>query len=287
MYLLLSDPGDSLCERVGTALVQRGCEVRIIDDIMRGPARFAWRLEGLRSESRIAFDDGSTFSDKDIEGVVVRRSGRITHDFWDAEDVPYLDEEAHAALFSWLWSLDCPVVNRYPPNCWFFPSAPILFWQKTLESCGLRTLDFLLTNVREERLDPNCGPMSTGMPLTSAARQFLNPRDLMDENNISLRNLPLLMAEPDQELHRVCVVGSHIIWDGTVSPDARLLESALRNCATLCGLVFMELTIACTAFGIRVAAIEPYPAVQSFGQDAQAEIIASVVELLVGTSEIV
>jgi hypothetical protein len=254
---------------------------------MRGPVRFAWWLDGLRSESRIVFNDGITISDKEIDGVLVRRNNRINHDFWDTEDVPFLDEEAHAALFSWLWSLDCPVVNRYPPQCWFYPRAPIPFWQKILERCGLQMLDFLLTNVREESLNLDWGEMSVAKPLTSAARQLLIPQDLMDENNLSLGSLPLLLAEPYSALHRVCVVGSHIIWDRPISSDMRQLESALRQCSTLCGLIFMELTIACTASGIRVAAIEPYPAVQSFGDEAQAEIVASVVKLLVGTFEIV
>src|ERR1700732_5282335 len=101
MYLLLSDLEDPFCQRIRASLVQKGCEVRIISDLMREPVRFLWRLDSLRSESLIVFEDGCSVSDKEIEGVLVRRSGRITHDYWEVEDVSYLDEEAHAALFSW------------------------------------------------------------------------------------------------------------------------------------------------------------------------------------------
>lgn len=289
MYLLLSDLEDPFCERIRASLVQKGCEVSIISDLMRQPVRFIWRLDSLRSESLIIFDDGSTVSDKEIEGVLVRRSGRITHDYWDVEDVAYLDEEAHAALFSWLWSLDCPVVNRYSPECWYYPGASVLFWQRILERCGLQALDFLLTNVQEQAVDFDAEwcAKSIATPLTSATRQLLNQRDPTGENNCLPSSLPLLLAEPNSTLHRVCVVGPRIIWDRTVHSDVQLLQPAIRQCATLSGLVFMELIIACAASGVRVAAIEPYPAVQSFSEDAQAQIVASVVKLLTGALETV
>jgi hypothetical protein len=283
MYLLLSDLQSSFCERVRALLVQKGNEVRIISQVMRKPLRFVWQFDNLRSNSRLVFEDGAILSDKEIQGVLVRMPGRAARDFWEPEDIPYLDEEAHAALFGWLWSLDCPVVNRCPPAFWFCPGAPVHFWQRILECSGLQAADFLLTNVEEEGrvFDAGAGGRSIVMPLTYAARQLPSLPDELSKN-ILLDLMPLHLTQDSAELRRVCVVGSHVIWDGPASSGAEVLESSLKQCSALSGLPFLELTIASSADGARVVAVDPYPGLESFGAAAQREIITLVVELLTG-----
>ncbi len=283
MYLLLSDLQDSFCERIRALLLQKGYEARIISDVMRKPLHFVWRFDSLRSNSWLVLEDGRTLSDKEIEGVLVRMPGRVARDFWEPEDIPYLDEEAHAALIGWLWSLDCPVVNRCPPPFWFCPGAPVHFWQRIFERSGLQAFDFLLTNVEEERrlFDAELGGQSIVMPLTHAARQLLNQPDQMSQNT-SLNSMPVHLTQGGAGLRRVCVVGPHVIWDGPACSGAKVLESSLRKCSALSGLTFLELAIAYTASGLRVAAVDPYPALKSFGEAAQREITSLVVEALTG-----
>jgi hypothetical protein len=213
---------------------------------------------------------------------------RVARDFWEPEDMPYLDEEAHAALFGWLWSLDCPVVNRCPPALWFCPGAPVHFWQRVFECSGLQAADFLLTNVAEERqvFDAAVGGQSLAMPLTYAARQLPSLSDAIDKD-ILLDLMPLHLMQGGAELRRVCVIGSHVIWDGPASSGAELLESSLKQCSALSGLTFLELTIASSAAGARVVAVDPHPGLESFGAAAQQEIVALVVEQLTGASRTV
>ena len=103
-----------------------------------------------QSTSRLALDDEETVSDVDLQGVLVRTFGWIDPAGWEPKDLAYMQSETQAALLAWLWSLDCPVVNRYPPSVWYRPEIPLLFWSSVLRRCGLPTLETLVTNVEQE-----------------------------------------------------------------------------------------------------------------------------------------
>jgi len=84
-----------------------------------------------------------------------------------------------AALLAWLWSLPCPVINRYPSALWYRPQMPLLAWQRLLRSCGIPTMETLVTNVESEARDFRRHLARNGVagavygPLTSNARYLL------------------------------------------------------------------------------------------------------------------
>ena len=138
MYLVLGEDDDWLCGSVRETLERRGQEVRIIPDIFGRSATIAWRIETERSSSRFVLEDGTVLSDEQISAVLVRRPRFSARQDWKAEDEVYIYAEKEAALLGWIWTLRCPVINRYPAELWFEPAPPPLFWSRQLAACGLQ-----------------------------------------------------------------------------------------------------------------------------------------------------
>jgi len=119
VYLLLGDLQDSCCLRVRNELEARNCPVRIVSNPLVDPWRFAWQLDNEESVSQLGWGEEPAVSHDRISGVLVRTSGWIDPVDWEPEDLAYMQAETMAALLAWLWSLPCPVVNRYPSSVWY------------------------------------------------------------------------------------------------------------------------------------------------------------------------
>ena len=267
---------------VGESLEARGYEARIIANPMAQPLRFAWRLATHSSASQLIWEDGTHLLDSDIAGVLVRGSGSVTPDGWNQDDLAYVQKETHAALLAWLWSLDCPVINRYPAALWHWPDAPLLFWQPWLKQCGLRLLDSLVSNVEQETraFGAGLGDDAVYAPLTAEARYRLGCDDHWDKLAAMQRHAPVHLTQAPVAPHSACVVGPRVLWEGTPPTNLDTLEPALARFSTVAGLAFVEITITTLGDGPRVAEVNPYPRVEHFGQSAQREIVASLVQLL-------
>src|ERR1700756_2126367 len=124
MYLLLGDPKDLACSGVFALLERRGFQDRRI----RAPFMFAWRFDNLGSSSQLVCEDGTQLSDREIDGVLVTRLEKLAAVDWNPNDLAYAQVETDAALLAWLWSLNCPVINRYPAALWFYSDLPLLSW---------------------------------------------------------------------------------------------------------------------------------------------------------------
>ena len=118
MHLLLGDPQDPCCSSVRTVLEARSYPTQIIANPLAQPGRFSWWLDKGHSFSQLAWDEEPALRDEDITGVLVRSNGWIDPIGWQPDDLAYMQAETQAALLAWLWSLACPVVNRYPPAIW-------------------------------------------------------------------------------------------------------------------------------------------------------------------------
>ena len=128
MYLLLGDLNDLACSGVFALLERRGFQARRIGDPTLAPFMFAWRFDNLDSSSQLVCEDGTQLSDREIDGVLVTKPEKLTATDWNPNDLAYAQAETDAALLAWLWSLDCPVINRYPAALWFYSvsAAPLL-----------------------------------------------------------------------------------------------------------------------------------------------------------------
>ena len=286
MYLLLGYPGDPCCLGVRAALEERDYSVRIIANPLAHPSRFAWRLDNERSASQLVWSEEPPVLDEHIAGVLVRSTGWIDPTGWRPDDLAYVQAETQAALLAWLWSLACPVVNRYPPAMWYRVQAPLLSWQPLLRHCGLPALETLITNVEEEarafgrRLAREGVAGTVYGPLTSEARYLVT----CDEDWSGLAAMqgfaPVCLTPPHGATRSVCVVGERVIWEGEPPSEVARLEPALRRFARTAGLAFVELALAPTSNGICTIAVEPYPRFERFGDAARRQIVDGIVPLL-------
>jgi hypothetical protein len=249
------------------------------------PSRLAWRLDNERSASRLVWGEGSPVLDEHIAGVLVRSSGWIDPAGWQPDDLAYMQAETQAALLGWLWSLACPVVNRYSAAIWFRFQASLLFWQPLLRRCGLPTLETLVTNVEEEARTFGQRFAQEGVagavygPLTSDARYLVAGEEDWSGLAAMQRYAPACLTYPHGAAQLVCVVGEWVVWEGEPSSEAALLEPALRRFARAAGLAFVELALAPASNGLCTISVEPHPHVERFGDAARQQIVEGIVQL--------
>jgi hypothetical protein len=243
-------------------------------------------LSNAQSASQLALDGNPPISDDAISGVLVRGTGWIDPSGWQAEDLAYMQTETRASLLAWIWSLECPVVNRYPPEIWYQPRVPLLSWQPLLRRSGLPSLETMLTNVEQEaclfggRLTRAGIAGAVYGPLTSDVRYLVAGDDDWRGLATMQRFAPVCLTPPHGAVQSVCVVGEQVVWEGEPSPEIILLEPALRRFATAAGLAFLELAIASASEGFCVVDVEPYPHFERFGEAAQLVIVERLADLL-------
>ena len=286
MYLLLGSPQDFCCLAVQAELEARDHPAHIVSNPLTSPYRFAWQLDKEKSASQLAWTNDEPLRDENISGVLVRRSGWLDPSDWKGDDLPYMQAETHAALLAWLWSLPCPVVNRYPPAIWYQSQPHALSWRRLLRQCGLPMPPTLVTNVEDE-----ARTFKQQLTYDGVAGAVYGPltRDIhylvMDEKDWSgltamQRCAPICLTYPHEQVQFVCVVGEQIVWDGEPHADLIQLEPALHNFAIAAGLTFVELAVARTVHGTCVIAVEPYPYFEHFSPRAQQQIVAEIVRML-------
>jgi hypothetical protein len=291
VYVLLGSPQDLCCLAVQAALEARNCPAHIVSNPLTTPYRFAWRLDNEASASQVVWDNEQPLRNENISGVLVRRSGWIDSHGWNNEDLAYMQAETHAALLAWMWSLSCPVVNRYPPSIWYQSQHHLLSWQRLLRQCGLQTPVTLLTNVEQE-----AGDFGRQLAHEGVAGAVYGPltRDIhylvMDDEDwrglaAMQQTSPVCLSYPHEQVHFVCAVGEQIVWGGDPPADAVQVAPAIHSFATMAGLNFVELAFARTVHGMCVIAVEPYPYFEHFAPRAQKQIVAELVKLL--TSDVV
>lgn len=286
MYLLLGDSDDLCCRSVREALSERGDATHVVANPLSEPSRFSWWLDSDQSASFLAWNGQTAVRDDQITGVLVLDPGCIDPDGWHPDDLSYVQAETHAALLGWLWSLPCPVVNRYPPAVWYRPQAPLLSWHGLLQRSGLPTLETLVTSVEDEarafgeRLTADGAGGAVYGPLTSGVRYLVASEADWSGLATLQRVTPVSLSAPHGETRQVCVVGDRIVWNGPPSQEESGLEPALCAFAQAAGLAFVEVGLAPTRTGLCVVTVETRPRLERFVDAARAEIVAGLVQLL-------
>lgn len=286
MHLLLGDPQDPCCLSVRAALEARGLPARIIVNPLASGARFALRVSSEQCASQLLWDGEPPVVEGGIAGVLVSSIQCIDPDGWQPKDLIYMYAETQAMLLAWLWSLACPVVNRYPSAIWYQPQIPLLFWQRLLRRCGLPAMETVVTNVEREarsfrqRLAIEGVAGAVYGPLTSDVRYLVTSDEDWSRIATMQRHTPVCLTYPHEAAQLVYVVGRRVIWEGMPSPKVASFEPALRRFSTAAGLDFVELAFAQTCKGIRVIAVEPRPRVERFGDTTRHQVVEELVNLL-------
>lgn len=286
MHLLLGNPQDPFCSRVRSALEARNFATHVMANPLAHPSRFAWRLDNEQSAVRLAWDDGSPIRNEDIAAVLVTGTAWIDPAGWQPDDLSYVYAETQAAVLAWLWSLDCPVVNRFTAAIWCRPKIPRLFWHRLLRRCGLPTEDTLITNVAVEarafglRGREGVAGVVYG-PLTSDTRYLVTSDQDWNGMAALQRCAPICLTHPHGAAQLACVLGEQVVWEGEPLPETLVLEPALRRFAATAGLAFVELAFAPAPDGrICVVAVEPRPNFERFGDFARGKIVEGMVRLI-------
>jgi hypothetical protein len=265
----------------------RGCSARIISNPMASPWRLAWHLDNTRCSSKLACDGEPPIQDHEIEGVVVRPFGWIDPEGWQADDLAYIQSENQAALLAWLWSLPCPVINRYRSGIWFRPQVPLLCWYPLLRQCGLPVPETLVTNIEQEARDFGLRHRMAGLrgtavysPLTAYARYLLSSDEDWAGVGAMQRYAPVCLAYPHEAPQLVCVVGEEVIYNGEPTHEAAALAPALQRFACAAGLTFLQLALAANEQGVAVVSVEPYPQLEIFGEGARRQALDAIMDIL-------
>jgi hypothetical protein len=275
-YLFLGRPEDHCYTDVRNTLEAHGFASLVIADPFARPCRFSWALDTEHSGSSLTLEGREPIGDHQIAGVVVFGPEWIDPAGWRPDDLTYVQAETQAALLAWLWSLPCPVVNRYPPAIWYRPQAPLLAWHGLLLRAGLPTLDTVITNV--EHNGDGSGAVYT--PLTADTR-YLIASDEDWRGVTALQTVtPVSLSAPHGEPLRVCVVGEHVVWDGNPPAAAAALEGGLRAFARATGLAVIEVALAPTSMGLCVVAVETRPRLERLREATRKDVVQRIVEFL-------
>jgi hypothetical protein len=286
VYLLLGHPDDAWCRRVRGVLEARGNQTHMIANPFVHPARFSWRLTSAESISELADDDGFSIRGDQIAGVFVLNAGWVEPAGWELADLAYMQAESQAALLAWLWSLSCPMVNRYPSALWYRSQAPLLAWQPLLRRCGVPVLETLITNVEAEARDfdgRRTGAESKGIvyaPLTSDARYLVSSEQEWRGLSSMQSCAPTCLTYPHGSASIACVVGRRVIWEGEPASGATLVEPALHRFMAKTGLSLAEFAFASTDAGLSAVAVETRPNLGHFHDATQQVILEGIVDLL-------
>jgi hypothetical protein len=286
MYIVFGNLHDPFCRRISDHLEAQHFPTITISNPLLHPFRFEWQLDNEQSVSRISRGRKISISDDQIEGVFVRNTCWIDPAGWEQEDLAYMQSEMYAGLLAWLWSLKCPVVNRFPAAIWYRARMPLLFWQPLLRSCGLRSPDTLITNVSTELKSFRQELTSRGFDggvysaLTSDVQYLVTNNEEWNGLRLMQERTPVCMTSPHDAAEFVSVIGNRVVWNNVSSLQECIPESSLIAFAKKAGLAFVELAFANTHNGPCVIAIDPYPKFEHFNNTAVYEITEHIVALL-------
>jgi hypothetical protein len=178
-------------------------------------------------------------ADSDISGVFLRQRNAAGNNDIDSVDHGYIQAEIQAAFLGWLWSLRCPVINRFPPWLWYNSNPPLQFWNRLLGMNGLRRVDYY-------------GKRS--------------------ESRTTSQDPPIVCC-------RACVVDRTVVWNSARPEKGTRYETALVGIARCAGLSFLEMVIVETSDGIGVKELDPFPDVSRFCTSSGGAITEALVKL--------
>jgi hypothetical protein len=245
-FCLIGDREDLFCHDLGEGLRKKGHSALWNDQFLNGVAELEWRLDSVRSSSSIWLGNQTRISESDIAGVVLRQPLAALGSLGATESATYSGAEQAVALLSWIWSLRCPVINRYRPELWFEPTKSLDFWLGKLGRFGLEA------HVSDESRAPHAGSE----------------------------------AGEEQVRYYLCaVIGSRIIWDQGTPERLGSINDSLVEFTKSLDLTYLECSALDFSGMTRIASVEPFPKYDQFCLKSRQEIISELVKLLTGSED--
>ena len=282
MHLLLGHSEDACCAGVFARLEACGLPVRIVAAPLAPPAQLTWRLDTAGLASSLYPDAPDTA----IVGVLVRDTGWLEPDGWDAADHAYMQAELRAVTLAWLAGLACPVINRPDAALWYYRGTPLLAWRALLRRSGLPLPEVIVTSDPAEahafRRHLASGGIAGAVytPLTGAAGYLLADDNAWERLATLQVRAPVCLTEPHGAATLACIVGNAVIWDRVPPPEAVTLEPALLRFAAAAHLAFVEIALAPVRRGLAVVLVNTLPRLEHFALPARDRILDALVALL-------
>jgi len=239
LFLVLGHHEDLLCQGVHRGLLDRGFKARIITDIFGDAAKSVLRLSATETSLHLESCDDLRLTIQDICGVFVTGTPQSLQTRFGASNGNYSAEKS-AAFLGWIWSLSCPVINRYCPEFWFECPESIEFWRGRLEPFGLESIG------------------------SAGAARDVGGRD----------------AAKSSRGHLVAVIGSKVVWEEDARERFQHLAGALTRFTASLGLEYIEFRLHHSNGRPSVTAIELFPKSAEFCQSSRQEIVDELVALL-------
>jgi hypothetical protein len=274
---------DELCGGLaGQQLRDRGETVLALAQPLRDTLSFEWMQTNAGSTSFL-WSSGArepTIASEQIQGVLVGRCDELA-----------TEPESFAGLFAWLWSLDCPVVNRLSPNLWFRGRWSPLEWQPILQQHHLRAPRGLITSELDvarafgERWD---GAV-TYQPISSLRRYPVASASDWDGLNRILAHVPVCVLEPvSGDRFNVCSVGGQCTWSADVagvldSSTRERMESGISSLGRALDLSVCELEFGLSAGEPVCLSVSVFPELGAYPEPRQHDVVGQLVSLVSAT----
>jgi hypothetical protein len=240
LFLVLGHHEDLLCQGVHRGLLDRGFKARIITDIFGDAAKSVLRLSATETSIHLELRDDLRLTNQDICGVFVTGMPQSLQTRLCASNGIY-SAEKNAAFLGWIWSLSCPVINRYRPEFWFDRPESIEFWRGRLKPFALESIG------------------------SAGAARDVGGRD----------------AAKSSRGHLVAVIGSKVVWEKQDGQERfQHLAGALTRFTASLGLEYIEFRLDDSNGKPSVKEIELFPKSAEFCQSSWQEIVDELVALV-------
>jgi hypothetical protein len=227
-----------------------------------------WSLDTSYSTFELQLENGRKLNAEQILGVLA--ISPYGGDNSEVKEKEYFRAEKRAALLAWLWSLQCPVINRIPPILWISPHLPLAFWRPALRRCGLPVVDSILSNVPSEleRFVSEFSGECDYVPLSfEEFYRVATPTDFEGLTKLSqFCSINLTQYSPVRYV--ACVVDRKIFWNQSVSPILTSWQDRLIQLGVVTGLSFLEIGVLVIGGTPRVRSVSPFPKLDLFRPDA-------------------
>jgi hypothetical protein len=281
MYLVLGGSITPLLEHFEIVCNEHGENVVLLADLDSTTA-FEWSFDSKHSTSLVEPAMGLRLGDDEIRGALTRKPPKLDPVADFADQLEQSELERNAIMFGWLWSLPCPVINRYAPVFWFAPRSPLSFWKPLIIQCGLRTVDSIFSNEQSElrAFASQHGGNVNYAPFCDFTLYRIASEKDWDGINKMTAICPVNLISIPAPLCRACVVGQRVFWDRTEMVPCFDTEDRLRTLAVLAGLDFLEVQLAIGKDCLRVVAVEAFPNLEGFGEESIRKIAETLSKLL-------
>jgi hypothetical protein len=280
MYLVLGEPTKPFFDHFELASKTRSEKVTLVGDF-DSKIRFHWSFDSGDSCWALGVGERRYLNNREIKGVLVQTPERLDPG-GSTEELERSQLERNAIMFAWLWSLPCPVINRYPPVFWFHPRLPLPFWKPLIIKCGLCPVNGVFSNVDWDlqAFASDCGGSVVYSPSCDSKTYRIASEPDWDGLKKMTKICPVNLVATTAPVCSACVVGREVFWNKALSGVPAETEDRLRRLAVLAGLDFVEVRLTMEKDYVRVLGVEAFPNLEGFNQESIRNIADALVELL-------